>query len=271
MVTTHVGGLLGGRGKVKTRDCTMDSRTPLTLAEQVAAARDWWLEAGVDSEFADEPRNWLERPVPAVEEPATVAAPAKPAEPAAPPLGGPASAWPQTLAEFAPWWLAGDRLDTGGTGPLVAPRGAAGAELMVLVPLPEAGDGERLLSGPQGTLVGNMLAAMGIPEDAAYLAAALPRHALHPDWAALAARDLGKVLIHHVNLAAPKRLLVLGRAMLPLFGHDPAQAGANPRPIALEACGVPALVSFGPDTLLERRQYRAGLWRGWLEWTGGEP
>ena len=42
----------------------MDSRSPLTLAEQLAAAQAWWLEAGVDSDFADEPRNWVERPAP---------------------------------------------------------------------------------------------------------------------------------------------------------------------------------------------------------------
>ncbi len=270
MVTTHGGGLLAGRGKVKTCGWTMDRRSSLTLAEQLAATQDWWLEAGVDSDFGDEPRNWLERPVEGAarmsQEPASV----ETAKPTLPPVGGPPANWPRTLAEFAPWWLTSEQLDTGGTGSRVPPRGAAGAELMVLVPMPEAGDSDRLLSGPQGKLVGNMLAAMGIAEEVAYLAAALPRHAHHPDWPALAARDLGKLLTHHVNLAAPKRLLVLGRAMLSLFGHDPAQAGAKPRRIALEGCGAPALVSFGPEALLETPRFRAGLWRGWLEWTGGE-
>jgi DNA polymerase len=262
--------LLAGRGKVKTCHGTMDKRSPLTLAEQVAAAQDWWREAGVDGDFTDAPRNWLEKPAEPALEPLPAAAPARPAEPDIPPLGGPPASWPQTLSEFAPWWLASDQLETGGTAPRVPPRGAAGAELMVLLPMPEDGDGEQLLAGPQGRLIGNMLAAMGIAEGAAYLAAALPRHARHPDWDALAARDLGKVLIHHVNLAAAKRLLVLGRTMLPLFGHDPAQAGAKPRRIALEGCGVPALVTFGPEALLQTPRFRAGLWRGWLDWTGGD-
>lgn len=247
----------------------MDRRAP-TLAEQLAAAQEWWREAGVDLDFAHAPRNWLELPPPPTPVDEAPPRPAEPAPSAAPPLGGPPDAWPQALADFAPWWLADDRLETGGAGPRVPPRGFAGAELMVLVPMPEDGDAGRLLSGPQGQLVGNMLAAMGIAEDAAYLAAALPRHARHPDWQALAGRELGRVLIHLVNLAVPKRLLLLGRAMLPLFAHDPAQAGANPRPIALQGCEVPALVSFGPDMLLQRWQYRAGLWRGWLDWTGGD-
>jgi DNA polymerase len=263
--------LLAGRGKVKTCHGTMDKRSPLTLAEQVAAAQDWWREAGVDSDFADAPRNWLEKPSdPAADDLAPQAAPARPMEPEVPPLGGPPSSWPQALPAFAPWWLASEELETGGPSPRVPPRGVAGADLMVLVPMPEEDDRAHLLSGPQGKLIGNMLKAMGIAEDAAYLASALPRHARHPDWSALAARDLGNVLSHHVNLAAPKRLLVLGRAMLPLFGHDPAQAGAKPRRIALEGCGVPALVSFGPEALLETPRFRKSLWQGWLDWTGGD-
>lgn len=246
----------------------MDKR-PLTLAEQIAAAQDWWREAGVDAAFADEPRDWLERPPEPSPSVASSATSAHAAEPAVPPLGGDCAAWPQALADFAAWWVSDEAFETAGTGPRVPPRGVAGAELMVLVPTPEEADAERLLSGPQGRLVGNMLTAMGIAEDAAYLASALPRHARHSDWHALAARGLGKIVIHHVRLVQPKRLLVLGRAMLPLFGHDPAQAGAKPRPIEVQGCGVPALASFGPEALLQTPRFRAGLWRGWLEWMGG--
>jgi DNA polymerase len=248
----------------------MAKRSPLTLAEQVAAAHDWWREAGVDSDFADAPRNWLARP--ARPEPVVEAAPEvrKPVPPAIPPLGGDPATWPRTLAEFAPWWLDSDHLETGGAGPRVPPRGAANAELMVLVPMPEAEDDETLLSGPHGRLIANMLRAMGIAEDAAYLASALPRHARHPDWAALAGRELGKVLVHHVDLAAPKRLLVLGRSMLPLLGHGSAQPGQKPLPIELQGCPVPALVSYGPENLLETPRFRKWLWQGWLDWTGGE-
>lgn len=250
----------------------MDSRPPPTLAEQLAAAQAWWREAGVDSAFADAPQNWLAAArsrgqsggTEAPEPPPTMPQPA-----AVPPLGGLPETWPRSLADFAPWWLTNDQLETGGTAPRVAPRGVARPELMVLVPMPEAGDTERLLSGPQGQLIANMLRAMDIAEDAAYLAAALPRHARHPDWQALAARDLGQIVNHHVRLVAPRRLLVLGRAMLPLFGHDPAQAGAKPGEFALQDCPAPALVSYGPEALLETARFRAALWRSWLDWTEG--
>ena len=250
----------------------MDKSPASTLAEALAAAQDWWREAGVDCDFADEPRDWLEQPAaaPAPGEASFVPpAPPRPAKPEVPPLGGDRAFWPQALADFAPWWLAEESLETGGTGPRIAPRGMEGAELMVLVPMPEEGDSDGLLAGQQGTLVGNMLAAMGVAEDAAYLAAALPRHARHPDWQGLAARQLGEVIAHHVRLARPKRLLVLGRAMLPLFGYDPAQGAAAVREIALEGCEVPALASYGPEPLLATPRFRAALWRGWLEWTEG--
>ena len=251
----------------------MTQRPAHSLAEQLAAAQDWWREAGVDLDFADSPHNWIESGRAKQQgDSANPTAPTAnaPPGPQVPPLGGDPASWPQTLADFAPWWLASDMLETGGAAPRIAPRGAAEPELMVLVPMPEAEDRERLLSGPQGRLIANMLAAMGIGEDGAYLAAALPRHAEHPDWMSLAERQLGKIFIHHVQLVRPKRILLLGRAMLPLFGHDPAQAGATPRQIALEGSRVPALASFGPEALFSTPRFRAGLWRGWLDWTGGE-
>jgi DNA polymerase len=260
-------------GQDPQQDSMIDARPQPTLAEQLAAAHAWWHEAGVDCDFADDPRDWLAKPetVAATDEAqfTTPARPLKPAEPEIPPLGGDRSGWPQQLADFAPWWLAEEGLETGGTAPRVAPRGSEGAALMVLVPMPEEGDSNSLLAGAQGKLIANMLTAMRIAEDAAYIAAALPRHAKHPDWQALAARQLGEIVAHHVRLARPKRLLVLGRAMLPLFGHDPAQGAAAVRAIALEGCDVPALASYGPEPLLATPRFRAALWRGWLEWTEG--
>jgi uracil-DNA glycosylase family 4 len=246
----------------------MDMPRDHTLGESLASALDWWLEAGVDSDFADEPRNWLEKPeAPSPGAPASVQEPvaSRPAAPAAPPLGGERAGWPLSLEAFADWWRG---IEAPGSGPAVAPRGEAQAELMVLVPMPEDSDGEELLSGRQGQLVANMLKAMGI--ERAYLASALPRHARHPDWQALAQRQLGDVLRHHIALAQPQRLLILGRKMLPLFGHDPAQATPIAGPFALEGARMPVLAAVGPETLLDEPRFRKTLWRAWLDWTGND-
>ena len=69
----------------------MDTRSTLTLAGQLAAAQDWWREAGVDSDFADAPRNWLEKPAEPARQAEPAAAAVAPAQPQIPPLGGPAA------------------------------------------------------------------------------------------------------------------------------------------------------------------------------------
>lgn len=246
----------------------MDMQRGHTLGESLASALDWWREAGVDGDFTEEPRNWLEKPeAPAPETPNSVQEPVakRPAAPAAPPLGGERGAWPLSLDAFAEWWRG---VEAPGSGPAVAPRGEAQAELMVLVPMPEDSDREELLSGRQGELVANMLKAMGI--ERAYLASALPRHARHPDWQALGRRQLGDILRHHIVLAQPQRVLILGRKMLPLFGHDPAQATPIAGPMTLEGVRMPMLAAVGPETLLDRPRFRKTLWQAWLDWTGGD-
>ena len=94
----------------------MDMQRDHTLGESLASALDWWREAGVDGDFADEPRNWLEKPeAPAAEASSKVQEPAAtPLAPAIPPLGGDRAAWPDTLGAFADWWRA---LETPGSGP----------------------------------------------------------------------------------------------------------------------------------------------------------
>ena len=245
-----------------------DITPALSLADQFAATLDWWREAGVDAVFVDEPAGWL-----APEEddlPAPVAKQQRPPEPAVPPpplLGGEEAGWPASLDAFAGWWLEEPSLDEGGTFPRIAPYGVVEADLMVLVPMPEAEDRESLLTGPQGRLVANILAAMEIGEDRRYVAAALPRHMPVPDWRGLAEAGLGGIVRHHCALARPRRLLIMGQALLPLLGHDGAHGPAAIRQTELPAGAVPSLATFAPDRLLDHSKLRADLWRRWLDFS----
>lgn len=234
------------------------------LAQQYAAAIDWWREAGVDMDFHDEAQALL-REAESAAAPATPVIERKQAEPAAPPppaIGGDSADWPATFDQFANWWLAEPTLAD--AAPRVPPRGVAQADLMVLVPMPEAQDTDSLLSGPHGTLVANMLRAMQIAPDKAYIASALPAHQPHADWAALQAAGLGALLLHHITLAAPRRLLVLGNDILPLLGLEKRQ---GVRQLPLNGTVVELLASVGPDNLLGHAKARANLWRHWLDWT----
>ncbi|WP_347304315.1 hypothetical protein V5740_06840 [Croceibacterium sp. TMG7-5b_MA50] len=236
-------------------------------ADTIAAVLDWWQAAGISHAFHDEPQDWLAPPEP----PAKRKAPANPPapEPEVHKIGGDPAGWPADPAAFSAWWMAEPSLP--GPDRRVAPRGTAEPELMVLVAMPEAEDGEQLLSGPQGRLIGGIARALELAEDDLYLASALPAHIVLPDWTAFQDIGLPAIIQHHVALVRPRRLLVLGAGdVLPLLGHDPAQA--SPGVHTLSACGVasPVLASFAPDALLARWQLRAQLWRALLDWTDGD-
>lgn len=254
----------------------MASETPPTLADELAAAIEWWREAGVDRSYRDTAEVWLAEPGEAAE-PAVLAAsaPTQKPSPADRPLvdrlGGDPTAWPGDLDSFRHWWLTEPSLDQGGSFPRIAPRGERGADVMLLVPMPEEVDREALLSGAQGKMLGAMLAAMGIAPGEAYFAAVLPRHTPLPDWQQLAAAGLGKILSRHLELAAPKRLIAFGRLVPPLLGHDTAQGPATTPNFNHEATRVPVLAAPGLDRLLRSAATRASFWRRWLDWTDGEP
>lgn len=245
----------------------MDRRTAFPFTEQIAAAQAWWREAGVDFAFADEPQAWLAEPED--EEPLRRApqAAARPAEAERQRIGGDASGWPKDLAAFHRWWLEEPTLDRSGPHPRIAPRGPQGAPLAILVPMPEAEDADTLLSGPHGRLIASMLQAMGFDPQAAYLAAALPRHEAVPDWAALARDGLCEVLRHHLALAAPERLVVLGRDVSPLLRHDWTQPAPAVDEMTIQGRKLPVMTSFSPARLLEQPRLRKQLWQQWLEWS----
>lgn len=242
-------------------------------ATALAAVLDWWREAGVDHAFSDDPRTWLAQPAAAESAPERpMAPPPAPILPAAKPpvaerLAG-LDALPASLAAFQQWWLAEPSLDGGHVAGRVAPRGVEDAALMVLVDHPEADDRDVLLSGPQGRLLAAMFAAMGITADQAYIAACLPRHMPLPDWAGLDAAGLGEIVRHHIALARPQRLLVFGRHISPLLGHDPTKSAEPLRHFNHESVSIPLLLAPGLANLAGRPRSKAGLWQAWLDWTG---
>ena len=241
-----------------------------SIEADIAAALDWWREAGVDAIYSDEPKAWL-ADIPAEPDSPPIGT-KKAHEPAAAPaarIGGPSIHWPQELGAFRQWWLTEPSLDEGGLAPRVAPSGGMGAELMVLVAMPEEADRDTLLSGPQGQVLDSFLKAACLDPQEVYKASALPRHTPLADWAQLERQGIRSILAHHVGLARPKRLLGLGRSILSLSGHDPAQGSHKLRSFKHEGATVPALYEVGLERLLTNWQSRSRLWQRWLEWADG--
>lgn len=263
--------------QVKTATVIADRPAP-PLADQLAAAFDWWREAGVDCDFAEDATDWLAPPeeaeaAPAPAPAANKKAPPRPLVPAAASahkVDADKASWPTDLAAFREWWLTSATLDAGGACPRVPPAGPAGAALMIVVNQPEEGDAERLLAGPEGALLEGFLRAAGVEADGAYLASLLPRHDSAPDWPAIRASGLGDLLAHHIQLVAPKRILLLGRNIPPLLGHDMAQAPAILRNINHESLNIPAMGAGGLADMRRSARRRERFWRCWLDWTYGE-
>ncbi len=248
------------------------------------AALGWWAEAGVDCSFHDDPTDWLAAARDSKAGPSGAAAPT-PIAPAEPPkrptdareriaatddgpaIGGNPAHWPQTLADFKGWWLTEPSLSPAAAA-RVPPAGPAGAPLMVLVPMPEPGDSQALLAGREGKLLDAILAAMGLTRDTIYLASAIPAAMAMPDWQGLHAIGLGAVVMHHVALAMPQRLLVLGKTDISsLITHNPAKNAAILPSVNQEKASVPLALDYALATLLAQPSLKRRVWLNWLEWT----
>jgi DNA polymerase len=265
------------------------TRLDPSLAHEFEAALAWWHMAGVDCDFSNDATAWLaERPAPGSAPEAAGSSPARQRgaapssatpftqERRAPVLAAvqevPAArrrdllgdSPPGDLAAFRQWWMDAPGLSPSHSFPRVPPRGGHGAALMVLVPQPEAGDSEHLLSGPQGRLLENILAAMGLDESAVYIAAALPAHTPMADLSALAAEGMDAVTIHHIGLVAPERLIAFGTGLGAMLGTS----DDHPlREINHAGRKIPATLSETLDALMEMPRLKARFWRRWTEWS----
>lgn len=248
---------------------TAQSLSGHNLAAMIDAAFDWWQDAGVDSELSDTPQAWLS----STRKAAAAKSATKPAftpPPPPPAMGGLARDWPQDLESFTQWWRETPALPFPQQR-RIAPSGPAQAALMVLIPMPEADDGETLLSGRAGKLVDGLLGALGLGRDEIYLASALPVHVPMPDWAQLRGEGLGKLVAHHVALASPKRVLVLGRGGIStLMGHDLPNNAAALREFNHDGGCVPAVFAYDLAALMARPAHKAVLWNRLLDWTGND-
>lgn len=263
------------------------SPSPGNLRDAFVASIDWWRDAGVLEHVEDAPGGWLRSPEEQSTGPAAAAQSAPPPPPVQPPKRGALSRfldtendgahpgepadWPTNLAEFQQWWMESEALDPPGSYPRIAPNGPAGAQAMVIIDQPQGDDGDALFGGPALTLAANMLRAMGIAAEAAYFASVLPRHTLRPDWQAVTKAGYGTLLLHHIGLAAPKRIIACGERVWSLLAHETAQDGAALTTIESASGSLPAFAMPDLPTLLRNPAKRAQTWNRWLDWTDSSP
>lgn len=211
-----------------------------------ASALEWWRDAGVDTLVDDEPRDWLARTPP----PAVASSPAA-EEPAVAPL-------PDTLEAFVAW-RCGPEAPEAARGPGLGPEGDFASDLMIVVDCPES---DALLDGAAGRLFDRMLAAIGRDRATIHLAAFTT---VRPLGGRIPPEDIARLeelLRHHVMLAAPRRVLLLGQAVSrALSGTDAIGGHRNLRAVNLNGTNVEVVASLHPRFLLTKPAMKTEAWK----------
>lgn len=227
----------------------------MTDSAQAASALAWWLEMGVDVPVQDEPRDWLQPPVP---KPPIAAANDGAAAPNV------AEVSHQTLAELQDWLSSSTQLPlASATAKRIMPVGPENAPVMLLSDAPTLEDfaAGRPIGGESWALTQRMLAAIGIEADEAYVA---PLSCFYAPGQRLTDEDLAEcagLARKQIALARPRRLLLFGDSPCrALLGKPLASARGHVHRIE----GVPTVATFHPRQLLRRASDKALAWKDLL-------
>lgn len=227
---------------------------------EAASALEWWRDAGVDMLVDEDPRDWTAREAaPAVAsntpQPAALAEP----EPEVP--------LPATLEAFIDWRFGGGAPESTWVEPIVAPTGNPAAPLMVITDFPDSGhesegDAASLLGGPAGLLFDLMLAAIGQTRDSIYFAPLCAARPITGSVPREADERLGELIRHHIALAAPQQLLLLGQTVSrAVLGAGGGLQRGRLQPVNQENGQSLMVATFHPRFLLTRPAAKADAWK----------
>lgn len=223
--------------------------------EQAASTLEWWRDAGVDVLVEDGVRDWFAAPPP----PASRVAVASPRTAAALAV---ADTLPETLDAFIAWRVSDNAPEAKWNVDPIAFASVVDAPLMVLADLPEESDTAEsgVLTGPVGALLDRMLAAIGFARADVALATVAAARPLTGHVPPGSAGELFRLARHHVALARPRRLLLLGDApRLAMLGDDGERGGL--RVLNHDGIACPTVASFHPRFLLQHPRMKSEAWR----------
>jgi len=245
----------------------LDTETPNVRAE-VESLISWWREAGVDVLIDEEPHNWLAEAKP-VAKPAPASAGRSDderasARPAVRAPTRPAPVLPDTLPQFLEW-MASD-IDTLSDYPVrqrLRPEGDPANSPMIVTDVPERGDtaAGHLLSGEIGALFDRMIAAWKTDRARIYLTAMAPARPASGQIDPVSLELLGPILVRHIELAAPKKLWLMGEAASrAVLGTNVAEATGRLHHINYGGVRVDAIATLHPRVLLREPKSKARVW-----------
>ncbi len=242
----------------------------------VAAALRWWDDMGVDTLVEDAPQPWLGRTAKPVDLLVTSEEPRFSGSDAPSPMAAeaPLAPLPASLEALVDWLMQDPAIpEAGPADRRLRPFGTPGAAIAIVTDMPEPGDAEAamLLSGDVGQLFDRMLAAIGLDRSSVYCLPLCPGRPATGRLSPSALARLGEMARHHLALAAPKRVWLLGQAAShALLGEDattsPDKMGADMKQVAE---GLPGIASLHPRLLLQAPQRKAAVWRDMQALIGG--
>lgn len=237
---------------------------------------DWWSLAGVDALVGETPAGWLAAPPandPVAVMPSIVATDTESAplpaifqrqSAAETPAAKAPTAAPEDWGAFQQWLaetphVPGSQWDAR----RVLPVGDAGARLMLLIAWPEIDDQRdgALFVGAAGKLLDAMLGAIGMARGDCYLASLAVTRPPGGRCDQQEAAELEKLLWHHLRLARPERLLLIGSDILRMAVQI-SLPGARGRLLDVNQEGgkVEAVAIASPAMLLARPAQKAAAW-----------
>jgi DNA polymerase len=232
--------------------------------EAAASALSWWQEAGVDTVVDEAPRDWTAR---------ENAAPAKadPAQQA--PLVEEEVPLPATLEAFIDWRFGGDAPESAWGEPVVHVTGNPGSPLMIVTDMPESGDCDAgaLLTGDAGRLFDRMLAAIGHDRGSVYLVSLCIARPVTGQVPRDIEEKLAELARHHVALAAPKRVLLLGQSVSrAILGADAGTGRGRLQPVNYQGGQSEAVATYHPRFLITKPAAKADAWKDLQLLIGGQ-
>jgi len=230
----------------------------------------WWRDAGVDYLCQDAPLNWLERTDDKITERQAadrplVKAQLGPVDAPRPVSAKATTSWPKDFAEL----MAAIASDAGLPGNgysrrIASPFAVENAELMVICDFPEEAElaSGQMGHGPTGQLLKAMVTACGYDPARVHIAALAHSR---PASGALPPNDislLADFARHHIAVAKPQRLLLLGTAVSEILtGTELMSARSGLPDFNQDGRSMATVATFHPRTLLARPILKRQAWQ----------
>jgi uracil-DNA glycosylase len=219
---------------------------------EARSALAWWLEAGVDVAVQEEPRDWLKPAAP------------KPQAQVTEPPPNVAQPTHETLAELQDWLASSAQLPlASSTARRIMPQGPENAAIMLLTEAPTLEDfaAGQPIGGESWELAKRMLAAIKIPADEAYSASLSCFHVPGAKMSPADREGCAEIARRHIQLAKPKRLLLLGDGPAQaLLGKPLPQARGHVHKVE----GVRTVATFHPRALINQPSNKSLAWKDLL-------